>query len=569
MDHCALIAAARGDVPVSVLFENARLVNVYSGEIEKRSIAVAEGFVAGFGDYPALERVDLAGRFVFPGFIDAHVHVESSMACVSEFVRAVLPRGTTSVVADPHEIANVLGRDGIAYMIREGGRQPMQFFFTLPSCVPATDMETSGAALDASALSPLMVEPVVPALGEMMNYPGVINCDAGVLEKIRLAESAGKRVDGHAPGLSGKALNAYVAAGIRSDHECVALSEAREKLCLGMHIMIREGSGAKNLDDLLPLVTPENAGRAMWCTDDRHPHDIINEGHIDALVRRAIAWGLPPVTAIRMASLHPAGYFRLPRLGALAPGMRADMVVTEDLETLPVDQVYAGGRLVAENGRLRPELELPAPASCPSPMRVDAGALDFRLPAKGGRAQVIGVVPGQIVTRRESAAVTERGGFVECDTSADILKIAVIERYRGSGRMGLGLIKGFGLKRGAIASSVAHDSHNIVVVGAEDPDMRAAVSRIVEMGGGLCAASGGSVQAELPLPLAGLMSELPLEAVRQALDRLHAASRKFGCRLDDPFMTLSFMALPVIPELKMTDRGLFDVSRFAHAPLFP
>jgi adenine deaminase len=307
----------------------------------------------------------------------------------------------------------------------------------------------------------------------------------------------------------------------------------------------------------------------MWCTDDRHPHDIIDEGHIDALVRRAVAGGLPPVTAIRMASLHPAGCFRLPRLGALAPGMRADMVVTKDLDTLPVDQVYAGGRLVAENGGLRPEVELPAPASCPSPMRVDVRGLDFRLPAKGGRAQVIGVVPGQIVTRRDAAAVTERGGFVESDTSADILKIAVIERYRGSGRMGLGLIKGFGLKRGAIASSVAHDSHNIVVVGAEDPDMRAAVSRIVEMGGGLCAASGGSVQAELPLPLAGLMSELPLEAVRQALDRLHAASRKFGCRLDDPFMTLSFMALPVIPELKMTDRGLFDVSRFAHAPLFP
>lgn len=568
MDLTALITAARGDEPVERLFENARLVNVYSGEVETRHIAVSHGYVAGFGAYPARERIDLSGRYVLPGFIDAHVHIESAMTSVSEFVRAVLPRGTTTVIADPHEIANVLGRDGIAYMIEESCRQPMNLFFMLPSCVPATEMETAGARLDAKALSSFIREERICGLGEMMNFPGVIHCDTDVLDKLRLAQNAGKRVDGHAPGLSAKALNAYIAAGIKSDHECVTLSEAREKLAAGMHIMIREGTGAKNLDDLLRLVTPKTAHRVMWCTDDRHPQDILNEGHMDEILRRAIAGGLDPVTAIQIASLNPARYFRLPRIGAVAPGMQADLLVTADLSRPAPEQVYAGGRLVAENGEMRPEIAIPEPAECPSTMQVDLDGLDFRIPAEGSRARVIVVVPGQIITRGEVLPFKTENGRACADPAADILKIAVVERHRKTGNIGCGFIKGFGLKKGAIASSVAHDSHNIIVVGASDADMRAAVAHIADMQGGLCVVCDQSVKAELALPIAGLMAGRPLDAVCRETQNLLDTARSLGCMLADPFMTLSFMALPVIPELKMTDQGLFDVSAFAHVPVF-
>ena len=568
MDIAALITAARGDEPVDRLFENARLVNVYSGEIETRHIAVSHGHVAGFGAYSARERIDLAGRYVLPGFIDAHVHIESAMTSVSEFVRAVLPRGTTTVIADPHEIANVLGADGIAYMMEEGRRQPMNLFFALPSCVPATAMETAGARLDAEALSPFIQDEKVCGLGEMMNFPGVIHCEADVLDKLRLAQNAGKRVDGHAPGLSAKALNAYIAAGIKSDHECVSLAEAREKLAAGMHIMIREGTGAKNLDALLSLVTPQTAHRIMWCTDDRHPQDILQEGHMDEILRRAITGGLDPLTAIQIASLNPARYFRLSRIGAVAPGMRADLLVTADLRRPAPEQVYAGGRLVAENGEMHPEIEIPEPAACPAAMHVDLDRLDFRIPAGGSRARVITVVPGQIITRSELLPVKAEDGQACADPAADVLKIAVVERHQGSGNIGCGFIKGFGLKKGAIASSVAHDSHNIIVAGASDADMRGAVAHVAAMQGGLCVVCDQSVRAALALPIAGLMAERPLDAVCRETQNLLDAARSLGCTLADPFMTLSFMALPVIPELKMTDQGLFDVAAFAHVSVF-
>jgi adenine deaminase len=568
MNKADLIAAARGERPVDRLFANARLVNVFSGEIETCDIAVFEGFVAGFGAYPARERVDLAGRFVLPGFIDAHVHIESAMTSVSEFVRAVLPTGTTTVIADPHEIANVLGAEGISCMIREGARQPMNIFFTAPSCVPATPMETAGAVLDAAALSPFLDDVRVPALAEMMNFPGVIHGEREVLEKIALAEQASKPVDGHCPGLSGKALCAYIAAGIQSDHECVALAEAREKLAAGMHIMIREGSGAKNLDALLPLVTERTAHRVMWCTDDRHPQDILMEGHVDAMVRRAVSSGLDPVFAVQIATLNPARYFGLHRIGAVAPGMQADFIVASDLGRITAEQVWSGGRLAAENGQMHPEVEIPEAGPVPSAMHVDAAALDFRLPAEGDRARAIEVVPGQVITRQAIRPVKKRDGLACADPKADLLKIAVVERHRGTGRIGMGFIHGFGLQQGAIASSVAHDSHNIVVVGAEDTQMRAAVAHVAEMGGGLCVVSGDAVKADLPLPIAGLMSNRPLHSVQERLHRLLEAARQLGCTLEDPFMTLSFMALPVIPELKITDRGIFDGNRFAHVPLF-
>jgi len=568
MDLYGLIVAARGDQPVDCLFENARLVNVFSGEIESRHIAVSGGYIVGFGDYETKERIDLAGRYVLPGFVDAHVHIESSMVAVSEFVRAVLPLGTTTVVADPHEIANVLGAEGIEYMLNEGKKQPMNLFFTLPSCVPATDMETAGAALDAEALAPFMANPQVPALGEMMNFPGVIHCDPLVLQKLELARNAGKPADGHAPGLSGKALNAYLSAGILSDHECTSLKEAKEKLAAGMHIMIREGTGAKNLDELLPMVNPLNAHQMMWCTDDRHPDDICRHGHIDEILRRAIHAGLPPVIAIQMATLNPARYFRLPRIGAIAPGMRADMVVTSDLNALAPERVYAGGRLAAEDGKMHPDIQIPVPAPCPSAIVVDPDRLDFQMPAGTKKVRVIEIIPDQLITRQQIVSIRPKNGLALADPASDILKIAVVERHQGTGNIGKGFVKGFGLKHGAIASSVAHDSHNIVVVGTNDADMRAAVRHVVEMGGGLCAACDQSVRAELALPVAGLMSMDPLDTVRQKLDRLIAAAKEQGCRLADPFMALSFLALPVIPELKITDQGLFDVNQFVHVPVF-
>ncbi|MFO7838918.1 MAG: adenine deaminase [Desulfosalsimonadaceae bacterium] len=568
MNFEELIQAAAAERPVDLLLTNARVVNVFSGAVETRHIAIADGYIAGFGDYEALEKVDLEKRLVTPGFIDAHVHIESAMTAVSEFVRAVLPRGTTAVVADPHEIANVMGAEGISYMIGEAAKQPMNIFFALPSCVPATDMETAGARLDAADLAPFWKSSHVVALGEMMNFPGVISRAPDVLAKIAQAAEAGKPVDGHGPGLSGNALCAYIAAGIASDHECVGLSEAEEKLARGMHIMIREGSGAKNLDALLPLVRSETAHRMMWCTDDRHPHEILKEGHIDEMIRRAIAYGVDPVTAVRMATLNPASYFRLPRMGAVSPGMRADLVVAADSDNLVPEQVYAGGRLVATNGRMCPEIPISGPGPCPATVQVDCGNLNFRIRAGGTNVRVIDIVPGQLVTGQIILPVKQKDGAAMGDPSADIVKIAVVERHHGTGNIGTGFVRGFGLKKGALASSVAHDSHNIIVLGADDRDMQAAAAHVAAMQGGLCVVCDREVRSELALPIAGLMSTEPLETVSRAIDALSEKARALGCRLEDPFMTLSFLALPVIPELKITDRGLFDVQRFTHVPVF-
>jgi len=562
------IAVARGDQPADLLLRNGKIVNVYSGEILDSDIAVADGHIAGFGPREAHAEVDLGGRFVAPGYVDAHVHIESAMASPQEFARAVLPHGTTTIVADPHEIANVLGMAGIAYMLEASERLPLQFLFALSSCVPATAMETAGAELKADDLAPLMSHPRVVALAEMMNFPGAIQGDAAVLDKIRLAREARKRVDGHAPGVQGPALDAYIAAGIASDHECITATEAMEKLRRGMHIMIREGTGAKNMEALLAIIRPDTAARLMWCTDDRHPHDILTEGHIDAIVRKAIGHGVPPHLAIRMATLNPAAYFGLRHTGAIAPGQRADMVVFSRLEAPQVETVYAGGQLVAENGAivdetLFPDVTPPAPA-----MNVDTETLAFQVSAKKKQVRVIDIVPGQIVTRQAIHAATIIDGWAVADPSRDLLKIAVVERHRGSGRMGIGFVKGVGLQRGAIASSVAHDAHNIIVVGADDQDMAAAVRRVAEMQGGLVAMCHQDVLADLALPIAGLMSPEPVQWIQQRLDALIRAAKRLGCPLPDPFMTLSFLALPVIPDLKITDLGLVDVNRFEPVDLF-
>jgi adenine deaminase len=563
-----LIRTARGDRSADLLLCNTQLVNVYLGGVERKDIAVADGFVVGFGNYPAKKRIDLKGRFVAPGFIDSHVHMESAMLAPSVFARAVLTHGTTAVVADPHEIANVLGTIGIDYMLQATEGLPLAVYLALPSCVPATSLETSGAVLKARDLAPYLRHPRVAALAEMMDYEGVIQENAEVLSKIATALKSGKRLDGHAPGLTGRRLHAYLVTGIGSDHECTTLAEAREKLAAGMAVMVRQGSAARNLDDLVPLVDAHTGRRMMWCTDDCHPHDLQAQGHIDGLVRRAIGKGLDPVVAIQMATLNPAEYFRLDDLGAVAPGKRADMVIFDDLHHPVVRQVYAAGQLVADQGAIRPGILDHAVPPAPAAMNISLGALDFTVPAQGRRLRVIDVVRDQIVTKAAVMDGSIQEGLAVSDTNRDLLKIAVIERHHHTGRIGIGFIRGFGLKKGALASSVAHDSHNIVTVGVSDEDIRGAVETVVKMDGGLVAMVQGRVLAALPLPIAGLMSDLPLDLVRGRLDALLSAARGIGCRLSDPFMTLSFMALPVVPALKITDHGLVDVAAAKVVPLF-
>ena len=561
-----VFAAAKGEGPADLLFVNARIVDVFSGEVLKGELAVTGGVITGFGAREAKEVVDLDGKHLVPGLIDAHVHIESSQVSPAEFARAVLPHGTTCVIADPHEIANVLGLDGIRYMLRATEALPLRVFFMAPSCVPASPLENAGATLSAEDIKEILSWDRVLGLGEMMNFPGVIHRDPEVWEKLEVAR--GRPIDGHAPGLSGSDLWAYVLAGPHTDHECTALEEAREKLRAGMHIFIREGTTARNLSSLLSLLSARTAPFVHFCTDDRHPETLRSEGHMDDVVRKAIDGGADPLVAIAAATVHAARAFGLADLGALAPGYHADLLVVPDLSRFEVERVYVGGKLVAEGGRCVADVPEVGASDVGSTVVVDVGSLAFSIPAEGKRARVIGVVPGQVVTDELLLEPEVADGEVVPDTERDILKLAVVERHRGTGNVGLGLVQGFGLKRGALASTVAHDSHNIVVVGANDEDMKAAVARLAELGGGQVVVEGGKVLAELPLPIAGLMSDLPLEEVVRRGEELKRAARELGCGLSDPFMQLSFLALPVIPKLKLTDLGLVDVERFQVVPLF-
>ncbi|KAF0125739.1 MAG: Adenine deaminase [Elusimicrobia bacterium] len=563
----ATIELSGGAKRVDLLLKNARVVNTFSGDIHKTHVAVHNGRVIGFGSYPAKKTIDLKGSYVAPGFIDGHVHIESSMVKIPEFARTVLPCGTTSVVIDPHEIANVLGLDGIKYMLSSSQNAVLGVYVMLPSCVPATHLETAGAELDAHDLSLLLGDERVLGIGEMMNYPGVIYQDRGVLEKIAIAGN--KVIDGHAPMLKDKQLYAYVSAGIKSDHECTDVAEAREKLRAGMYIMIREGTAAKNLKGLLPLVNSENSRKFILVTDDRHLEDIEKQGHIDYLVRTAIKLGVDPIRAIQMATINTAEYFGLKHLGAIAPGYQADLIVVDDLKKLNISRVFKKGRQVAVNRRIEPGVIKQYEGKVRGTVNVKwIEHEDFALRAEGKYAKVINVIPDQIVTKQTIEPVKQDGGFVSADTDRDILKIAVIERHMASGRVAKGLVRGFGLKKGAIASSVSHDSHNIVVIGTHDGDMYTAAVQVVKMQGGIVAALNGQVLEALPLPVAGLMSDRSSEYVKEKLKRLSEAARMLGSKLSDPFMAMAFLTLPPIPELRITDRGVIDAVKFTVTDLF-
>lgn len=577
MDLQRLLAVARGAEPADLVLRNARLVNVLSGEVYPTGIAIAGGCIAGLGDrYQGRRTLDLEGRFVCPGFLDAHVHIESSLVPPAEFARAVVPRGVTTVITDPHEIANVLGLEGIRFMLRDAERAPLDVFVNAPSCVPATELETSGARLDAADLSSLLGEKGILGLAEVMNFPAVVAGREEVLAKLRVFR--GLPVDGHCPGLSGPALNAYAAAGIRSDHESTTPEEALEKLRLGFTVFLREATNARNLRALLPMLTPANEPRTCFCTDDRQPADLLEEGSIDHLVRTAIADGIDPVTAIRMATLHPARHYGLDDRGAVAPGRRADLVVFSALACPEAEIVLRAGEIVARDGRMvedRPSAATETGGggfnALANTVRIDPDRLDFtvRVPARGGRRlRVIGVVPDQLLTESLILEARVEDGQAVADPCRDLLKMAVVERHGGSNETGLGFVKGVGLHRGAIAGTVAHDHHNLVVIGADDVSMRTAARALAASGGGFAAALGEEVLALVPLPIAGLMSDRPIEEVRDRMRELLEAARGLGASLREPFMAMSFLALEVIPKLKLTDVGLVDVERFEVVPLF-
>ena len=551
-----IIAAAAGREPADLVLKNATFVNVFSNELSTMDIAVAEGLIVGMGSYQGRSEVDCTGKIILPGFLDAHIHLESSLVSPTEFVKAVLPHGTTTVVTDPHEIANVMGTDGIEYMLQATEDLPVDVRFMLPSCVPATPLDESGAILDYRAIDSFYDHPRVQGLAEMMNFVGAINGDEQTVEKIVAAQAHHKKIDGHAPDLQGNDLNAYIAAGVYSDHECHDVKDAIAKLERGQFIMIREGTAARNLEALMPLLTGKYADRCMFCTDDKHPNDLLEKGHIDYIVKKAISLGADPITAVKVACHNAARYFLLNNRGGISPGYLADFVIIDNFQDFNIEQVYKKGVLMVDHGEIQ---DFPSPEI--EPYLVERAHKTFHVAAltaedfaeKRPRG-IIGMVDGEITT-------VDAGYSDRIDVEYDVLKIAVVERHKNTHHIGIGYIQGYGLKSGAVATSISHDSHNIIVVGTNETDMAAAVNRVVELNGGIVVWDGGQSVAEVPLAIAGIMSDEPLVTVNEKLETAKDAGHKLGVNPGiDPFMTLSFMALPVIPSLRITTRGVFDVT---------
>lgn len=556
-----MIMAGQGKQPADLVVRNVQLLDVITGAVSTTDIAiVADRIVGTHAHYEGLSEIDGSGRFAVPGFIDTHLHIESSLVTPFEFDRCVLPHGVTTVICDPHEIANVLGSEGIRYFLDCAEQTVMDIRVNLSSCVPATGFETSGAALEIDDLTPFRSHPKVIGLAELMNFPGVLNGDPGILAK--LVAFQGGHIDGHAPLLLGQALNGYLAAAIRTDHEATSAAEAREKLAKGMAILIREGSVSKDLKALAEVLDENSSSFVALCTDDRNPLDIAEEGHLDSSIRRLIAMGRPMHHVYRAASHSAARIFGLSDRGLVAPGWRADIALLDSLEDCRVSDVITGGRLVTP--ALFAARQEVAPVGLTSMKATPVTAESFITQPRAGQnaIPVIGVRPGLILTFREEATLAVNEAGLQPDLAADVIKVAVIERHGKNGNIGRSFVTGFGLKRGAIASSVGHDSHNITVIGATDADMAVAVNRLIELGGGFTVADGGAITAELALPIAGLMSPKPFEAVTHDLHHLRDAAYALGCVLPEPFLQVAFLALPVIPHLKMTDRGLFDVDKF-------
>lgn len=563
-----VIRTARGQRPADVCLRGCRLVNVFSGQIETVDFGIQDGFVVGCGDYKARQVVDACGMYACPGFIDGHIHLESTMLSPAQFCAAVLPHGTTAVVADPHEIANVLGMEGIRFVLEATAKLPLDFYFNLPSCVPATPLETSGARLSAGDLFSILPHPRVLGLAEMMNFPGVLNCSPDVIDKLLLFQKA--NLDGHAPEVAGLELNAYLVTGISSDHECSSLDEAREKLAKGMTIMLREGSQSKDMAALLAVVNDHSWPQVMLVSDDRHPDDLLHEGHMNAIVTRAMQLGMDPVRALTLATLTPARHFGLARRGAIAPGYRADFSLSPSLNPWMPVRVFKNGVEVAKDGKLLvdqnswPSVSLPA-----GPMHnVRPLVEDLTVPAEKGLLRVIGVREGTLLTRKLLEQPTTVNGAVVSDPKRDILKMVICNRYQAGARPALAFVAGIGLNKGAMATTVAHDSHNLLAVGTDDSSILEVLDAVRRTGGGMAIGTARDGIEVLPLPVAGLMSDRPLAEVVDRLESLKAKAKAFGSPLHNPFMALSFLALPVIPELKLTDLGLVDVSTFSLVPLF-
>ncbi len=560
------LAAARGEIEADLLIKNASLINVLSGEIYPENVAIYDGRFIGFGDYKAKKTIDAEGLFISPGFIDGHVHFESSMLTLAEFSRAVVQHGSTAIIIDPHEIANVLGLDGIRYVLHELNYVPIDVFVMLPSCVPATPLETSGSAITHKELSYMIQEERVVGIGEMMNFPAVINGDEEVHKRILAA--GWKKVDGHAPAVTGMKLNAYIFSNIDSDHESTSAGEALEKLRKGMHVLVREGTSERNLEELITIINQQNASHFSFATDDKHPDDLMDEGHIDYSIRKAISLGLNPMTAYQMASINSANHFNLKNVGAIKPRFWADFVLLSDLEQVKIEAVYKKGLPVFEKGELKTvfKTSLPEVRNAMSPE--DLTPEQLRIPAEEGKIRVIDIIPGQIITNELIAEPRVEKGFVEPDVERDILKIVVIERHKASGNIGKGFLRGLGLKKGAIGSTVAHDSHNIIIVGTSDEDIFFAFDRLRKIKGGLVAVAKKRVVTELPLPIAGLLSDKSFEETAMALKKVKQEVKTLGCTHPAPFMILSFLSLSPIPKLKITDLGLIDVEKFAPTSLF-